>query len=565
MIFKENLSRVLSIVITGALALVAGIGFANSALIPNAPIGSSLKLPEIYNATVNNEFTVPVTVNTNGTSVVAIDFNLNFPKEKLKLSRISPSVTLPTTLTFTPSWSQIVNTANQTGSLSFSVVTFDTTKSALTEPISSTSDLVIVNLVFTPLVVSQAEVSWQYTFGSTLDSNVIAAGETKDILNSVASMLVVTKDLTPTPTPTPTPAPTPVPTLLPGGTQEITNPSFESSLEGWSVSGASVVQTARLGSNAAKLTDSSAYVSQNISSKLKAGVQYNFSAYVKVSKAGTSWGVPTLRLSKYKDLGTSDFGQSLSVNKVESDWQLVNVSKTFTSTELSSGVYIGVRNFGFNGESIVDDFSVTKSAVSPTPVVTPTPTPTPTPTATPTPTPTPTTTPTPSATPMAPSTVTFNGSIVNQDGTQYLSSNTWIGTGENTSTSYTGIRFTGVNIPTNAKIKSAVLEVKASSTQWISVDILIKGDNSGNSAGFSSDSLPASRSLTEANVSYSNNVKWNTGTWNKFDDVSSIVQSIVNRQDWKSGNSLSIITKGTGSAFGRKQINGARLTITYTQ
>ena len=94
-------------------------------------------------------------------------------------------------------------------------------------------------------------------------------------------------------------------------------------------------------------------------------------------------------------MGSSDFGQALSVNKVDSNWQQIKVTKSFTSSELSSGVYLGIRNFGFDGESVVDDFLVTESGTAsptptPTPMITPTPVVTVTPVITPTPTPMPT-------------------------------------------------------------------------------------------------------------------------------------------------------------------------------
>jgi hypothetical protein len=57
-----------------------------------------------------------------------------------------------------------------------------------------------------------------------------------------------------------------------------------------------------------------------------------------------------------------------------------------------------------------------------------------------------------------------------------------------------------------------------------------------------------------------------------MDEMVPVVQEVVNRADWQSGNSLSIIVRGTGGAWGRKFVRsyeaGAsfapRLVVTYT-
>ena len=77
---------------------------------------------------------------------------------------------------------------------------------------------------------------------------------------------------------------------------------------------------------------------------------------------------------------------------------------------------------------------------------------------------------------------------------------------------------------------------------------------SGNSPAFSSGNLLSSRPLTSAQVNHSDDAQWNANTWYTLDDITSVIQEVVNRSDWQSGNALSIIMKGTGSAWGRKFI-----------
>ncbi len=215
-----------------------------------------------------------------------------------------------------------------------------------------------------------------------------------------------------------------------------------------------------------------------------------------------------------------------------------------------------------------------------TPIFTPSNTPTFTPSNTPTNTPTFTPSFTPTNTPIsAPSgTVTLqisnNADDVNEDGSSFDAggSTLWIGNGSSANGSYTGLRFNGVNIPRNATITAARLEFYSTSGQWISMDLQIAGEAADNSAAFSSSNRPSTRLLTTARVDHSSNMGWSTGTWYAFDDMKIVVQEIVNRSGWQSGNSLSIILRGTGNSWARKWLRAreggaaqaVRLVVTYT-
>lgn len=210
---------------------------------------------------------------------------------------------------------------------------------------------------------------------------------------------------TPTPTPvntaTPTPGGTATPTPLPGN-NVVLDGSFESgTLNSFTNASASIsTGAAHAGTYGVVLNGNGAYVSQNIASRLTAGVQYTFSAWVRVTTAGGDWGQPRLRCSIWTDCGTSDYGDSLAQDNVAAGWQNLQFTHTFTTTELSGAVYVGVRNFGFPGVCQVDEISGTSGSATATPTPTPaaTATPTPTPAVTETPTPTVTPTPTPGAT-----------------------------------------------------------------------------------------------------------------------------------------------------------------------
>ncbi len=162
---------------------------------------------------------------------------------------------------------------------------------------------------------------------------------------------------------------------------------------------------------------------------------------------------------------------------------------------------------------------------------------------------------------------------VNEDGSDYteFSAEVWVGNKASLTASYTGLRFTGVNIPPGAVITSAELELHAASTQWLTIGLDLSGEAAANSAPFTVGDRPSQRTLTTATINHNSNSQWVAGTWYTFEDVAAIVQEIVNQPGWQSGNSLALIMNGTGGAWGSKHATtyemsaaeAARLVITY--
>jgi FtsP/CotA-like multicopper oxidase with cupredoxin domain len=148
----------------------------------------------------------------------------------------------------------------------------------------------------------------------------------------------------------------------------------------------------------------------------------------------------------------------------------------------------------------------------------------------------------------------------------------WLGNGSSTTASYTGLRFTNVTIPPGATITAAHVEVYANTMQWISMNMALAAEAVGNSPTFSTNNQPSQRTLTSAQVNHSSNVQWLAGTWYSLDDLTPVIQEVVNRGDWANGNSLSVILKGTNGQWGRKYVesydgtpaNAPKLVITYT-
>lgn len=211
----------------------------------------------------------------------------------------------------------------------------------------------------------------------------------------------------------------------------------------------------------------------------------------------------------------------------------------------------------------------TAVAASSTPSNTPTNT-APPPSSTPSSTPTNTATPTPSTGTVVRQ-INDRRDDVNEEGSSFTAFNTSIWIGNGNGPSFTGLRFNNLAIPRGATITSAYLSFYTTSSQWIRVSLQIAGDAADNSPTFSSTNRPSARVLTAARVNHRSDLFWGANNWYNFNDMSGVVQEIVNRPGWQSGNSLSIILRGTGSTWGRKFVrafeSGAstavKLTVTY--
>jgi hypothetical protein len=181
----------------------------------------------------------------------------------------------------------------------------------------------------------------------------------------------------------------------------------------------------------------------------------------------------------------------------------------------------------------------------------------------PTDTPAPTNTPvgpTPTKTPTAPpgSTtttiqVTASADDVNEDGGSLTTNaaSIWIGGSSNPTSSFTGLRFTHVQVPAGATIVSAHLEFYANFAQWIPLNVQIAGVKSANSAPFTT-LRPSQQPLTVARVQHLSDVQWSANTWYKFSEMAPVVQEIVDQTGWQSGNSLAIVVRNTSGVWARK-------------
>jgi len=109
-----------------------------------------------------------------------------------------------------------------------------------------------------------------------------------------------------------------------------------------------------------------------------------------------------------------------------------------------------------------------------------------------------------------------------------------------------GMRFSDITIPKNSTILNAYLEFVAKDEEDGNVSLNIKAENVDNPNQFSSTAYDISNRITT-----SSSVNWSPEPWvggvvYQTNDIKTIVQNIINREGWQSGNALSIIITGTG-------------------
>ncbi len=110
-----------------------------------------------------------------------------------------------------------------------------------------------------------------------------------------------------------------------------------------------------------------------------------------------------------------------------------------------------------------------------------------------------------------------------------------------------GLRFQNITIPQGATIESAYIEVtshEAKSADDVAI-LNIYADSDVNAPTFSMDALLTSRTLTTATVNWTIAEEWGLWTTHQSPDVTSIVQELVSKEDWASGNPIAFILKGT--------------------
>ena len=118
-----------------------------------------------------------------------------------------------------------------------------------------------------------------------------------------------------------------------------------------------------------------------------------------------------------------------------------------------------------------------------------------------------------------------------------------------TSLQTVGMRWTGVTIPRGATITKAYIQFAAKEAQSEATSLTIRAQASDNPSGFNTQSGNiTNRTRTTSSVSWAP-VVWavgDAGANQRTPELKTVIQEIVNRSGWASGNALVIIVNGTG-------------------
>jgi hypothetical protein len=139
---------------------------------------------------------------------------------------------------------------------------------------------------------------------------------------------------------------------------------------------------------------------------------------------------------------------------------------------------------------------------------------------------------------------------------------------------FVGLRFAGVTIPAGATVTSAYLQFRNHANNSSVANLVITGQAADNGASFANtDNNISLRPRTTASVSWAP-VPWTTvgeaGVAQRSPDLTSVVQQVVSRPGWVSGNALVFIITGSAgtrsaTSFNSSNINQPKLVITYQQ
>ncbi|HEY7381998.1 MAG TPA: Ig-like domain-containing protein [Gaiella sp.] len=136
-----------------------------------------------------------------------------------------------------------------------------------------------------------------------------------------------------------------------------------------------------------------------------------------------------------------------------------------------------------------------------------------------------------------------------------------------------GLRFTNVTIPKNATIVNARIQFESDSGNTAAANFTIRAHAADNAPGFTTAAFNvSSRPTTTASTT------WAPGAWSGIgvsgpaqltSNFAPVLQELVNRPGWASGNAAAIIITGTGkrtaeSFDGGGQAAAAELTVSYT-
>ncbi len=132
-----------------------------------------------------------------------------------------------------------------------------------------------------------------------------------------------------------------------------------------------------------------------------------------------------------------------------------------------------------------------------------------------------------------------------------------------------GIRFQGIDIPKGSTITNTYIEFTADESHSGATSLTFEGQDTDDCSAFSaSTSDVSSRPRTSASVNWSTVPAWSSGRKYQTPDLSTLVQEIINRDGWVSGNDMAFIVSGAGKrvaeTYDGESTKAALLHVEYT-
>lgn len=111
------------------------------------------------------------------------------------------------------------------------------------------------------------------------------------------------------------------------------------------------------------------------------------------------------------------------------------------------------------------------------------------------------------------------------------------------------LRFSSVSIPQGSTINSAHLHLKGTGDAYTNVDLILLGSNEDNAAA-PENSTQCTDTQTTATVNWT--ITEFPAGFNATPDIKTVIQEIVNREGWSSGNSLLLFIKATSASYNKR-------------
>ena len=121
-----------------------------------------------------------------------------------------------------------------------------------------------------------------------------------------------------------------------------------------------------------------------------------------------------------------------------------------------------------------------------------------------------------------------------------------------------GIVFHGVAVPQGATIATATVTLEAMSSTSGTIYLDIYGEDADNTDDFDDESDYDARQAnkTSAKVDWDEDTAWTANTQYTSLDIKTIIQEIVNRESWSSGNNITLFLNVDDARFPHTGLHG---------